>query len=146
MNEEYIFVCIGTNKLISDSFGPRVGQILKNNFKNYPKVKIFGTMENPVHFKNAPSIYKKIIKNKNEQIILIDSAFGKKENIGFSYINLGGIKIGSAYGKSFYFPAIMNIKTVVGTKNYLPNWKECEIEKLAQNLADFIIKEPTMFL
>ena len=137
--EECVFVCIGTNKLLEDSLGPRIGERLKNNFKNHNKVKIFGTMNNPVHFKNAHILCDKL-KGENTRTILIDSAFGKQEHIGNSFINLGGLIIGKAYGKSFYFPADLNIKTVIGTEEYLPNWEIEQIENLAESVANVIIK------
>ena len=135
---EYVFVCIGTNKLIADSFGPRVGQRLQSNFSNISKIQVFGTMQKPIHFKNANILAKKLKSENIKQIILIDSCFSKKEEIGSTYTNLGGIEIGKAYGKSFYFPASINIKTVVGNQNELPNWNISQIESLAQRVANQI--------
>ena len=51
--ENYVFVCIGSNKIIYDSLGPRVGDKLEQNFNKNKNIEIFGTMKNPVHFKNA---------------------------------------------------------------------------------------------
>ena len=136
--EEYIFVCIGTNKLLTDSFGPRVGEKLEYNFRKYKNVTVYGTMKSPVHLKNAPNLSKYLNQFDNKQIILIDSAIGKKEYIGKSFVNMGGIKIGSAYGSGFYFPANVSIKTVIGTKNYLPDWNIEKIDILAKEVADYI--------
>ena len=47
--KEYIFVCIGTNKILTDSFGPRVGEKLENKLKKYSNIKIYGTMKFPIH-------------------------------------------------------------------------------------------------
>ncbi len=137
--QEYIFVCIGTNKLLVDSFGPRVGEKLEYNFRKYSNIKVYGTMNLPVHLKNAPILSNYLNKFNNKQIILIDSALGKKEHIGKSFVNLGGIKIGNAYGSGFYFPASINIKTVIGTKNYLPNWNVNQIDNLAENVVNSVI-------
>ncbi len=137
--ENIIFICIGTDKLLTDSFGPRVGERLKQNFKENNNIKIFGTLKEPIHLKNAPILYRKLKNNKN-QIILIDSAFGNRKYIGGSFINLGGMKIGNAYGKGFYFPATMNIKTVVASKNYIPNWTIKQIDFLAENVAEKVTK------
>lgn len=128
--ENYVFVCIGTNKLIYDSFGPRVGEFLIKNFPKDSKAKIFGTMQNPVHFKNATRFLKQLKKMKSSKIILIDSALGKKETIGNTYVNFGGVEIGKAFGKSFYFPAHLNIKTVVSYQDTID-----EINQLAQEVA-----------
>lgn len=134
----YTFVCIGTNKIVSDSFGPRVGNKLKQVFYSSPGVSVYGTMQNPVHLKNATRFLEEL-ENKN-QIILIDSAIGKREEIGNTYVNRGGMEIGKAFNKSIYFPANINIKTVIGAKEYMPNYSVNQIEKLANEVASKIVK------
>ena len=69
--ENYVFVCIGTNKLIADSLGPRVGEKLERYFKENPMVQVLGTMKNPVHFKNANIVLKKLEDTKKKNIIFI---------------------------------------------------------------------------
>lgn len=137
--EEYIFVCVGTDKLVEDSFGPRVGDLLKINFIRCPNIKVLGTMKTPIHFLNAP-IFLDYLDSKKSKVILIDSALGKREEIGNTYMNLGGAEIGKAFGKSFYFPANWNIKTVVGINKDINSKHESEknlqrIKKLAQKVA-----------
>ena len=146
----YVFVCIGTNQWIEDSFGPRVGDILKKNFDKISNVKVFGTMKSPIHFQNAP-VYLDYLKQEQDLIIVIDSALGEKNQIGNTYINLGGIEIGKAFGKSFYFPAHLNIKTIVGLRQKIniknvnlintldKKEQKIRIEQLAQILADKIL-------
>ena len=136
--KEYIFVCIGTNKILTDSFGPRVGEKLENKLKKYSNIKIYGTMKFPIHLKNAPILCQHLKKYSKNKIILIDSAFGRQEHIGKSFVTLGGTKIGNAYGNGFYFPASLNIKTVIGTKSYLPSWNIEKIDILAEKVADHI--------
>lgn len=135
---EYVFVCIGTNKLVADSFGPRVGQRLQANFGNFSKVQVFGTMQNPIHFKNAKILANRLKNENKKQIILVDSCFSRKEEIGSTFANLGGVEIGKAYGKSFYFPAHINIKTVIGNQTKIPNWNISQIDDLAQRVANQI--------
>ena len=136
--EEYIFICIGTNRLIADSFGPRVGEKLKKKFKYFSKIEVLGTMEKPIHFNNAKETLKKLQPYHQKQMILIDSAIGKNEKIGNIYYNLGGIKIGKAFGKELYFPAHFNIKAIIGNKSYIPNWTIYEIDELAEIVANKI--------
>lgn len=127
-----MFVCIGTNQLIEDSFGPRVGEILQKNFDKNEKVKVLGTMKSPIHFQNAP-IFLDYLKHEDHRLILIDSALGDETLIGNTYLNRGGIEIGKAFGKSFYFPAQWNIKTIVGTKKNMENRKKInQIETIGQ--------------
>lgn len=147
--ENYVFVCIGTNKLIEDSFGPRVGDILEKQFEKNKHIKILGTMNSPIHFQNAP-IFLDYLKQEGSKTIIIDSALGEENLIGNSYLNRGGIEIGKAFGKSFYFPAQWNIKTIVGTnKNSTQAIRRFEevkkrkklntINQIAQKLAKQIV-------
>ena len=135
---DYTFVCIGTNRIISDSFGPRVGKKLKQVFYKNENINVYGTMENPIHLKNVEYFLKKM-ENKN-QIILIDSAIGRKEDIGNTYINRGGMEIGKAFNHSIYIPANINIKTVIGAKEYMPNYSIYQIEQIANKVAYKIVQ------
>ena len=135
---DYTFVCIGTNRIISDSFGPRVGKKLKQVFYKNENINVYGTMKNPIHLKNVEYFLKKI-ENKN-QIILIDSAIGRKEDIGNTYVNRGGIEIGKAFNHSIYIPANINIKTVIGAKEYMPNYSIYQIEQIANKVAYKIVQ------
>ena len=136
--EKYIFVCIGSNNLLQDSFGPRVGDLLKKAFSTKNYIEVFGTTQYPVHYKNAP-IFLDYLK-KEENVILVDSAISNKEKVGMTYINVGGIEIGKAFGKSFYFPANISIKTIVGTKAKLERIEPKYINNLAQKTANQIIE------
>ena len=131
--KNYVFVCIGTNLVTEDSFGPRVGDMLKEYFTNNSNVRVFGTMKSPVHFLNAP-IFLDYLKEEQDKLILIDSALGEVEQIGTTYFQRGGIEIGKAFGKCLYFPAKWNIKTVVGAKNY-NNYETNYINYLAYDLV-----------
>ena len=133
--EEYIFICIGTNKLIADSLGPRVGKKLQKKLYYFTKVKVLGTMENPIHLKNAKETLKQLYPYYQKQMIVIDSAIGKNEKIGNTYYNFGGVEIGKAFGKGLYFPAHFNIKTIIGNQNHMPNWTKKQIDSLAEKVA-----------
>ena len=125
--EKYIFACIGTSQLIEDSFGPRVGEILEKELKQNENIKILGTMN---YLRNLPG-----------KLIVIDSALGEEKLIGNTYMNRGGIEIGKAFGRSLYFPAQWNIKTIVGkrAKQLQEEKATYQINQLAQRLATQIV-------
>lgn len=137
-NADYIFVCIGTNKLIADSFGPRVGDILKVYFKNFKQIQVFGTMKCPIHLQNAPIFLDYLQQNINN-IILIDSALGDSKKIGNTYLCSGGLEIGKAFERTLYFPARLSFKTIVGSKRENKFYEVKSINNMAQNLAGKIV-------
>lgn len=137
-NADYIFVCIGTNKLIADSFGPRVGDILKVYFKNFNQIQVFGTMKCPIHLQNAPIFLDYLQQNINN-IILIDSALGDDNKIGSTYLCSGGLEIGKAFERTLYFPACLSFKTIVGSKKENEFYEVENINNMAQSLAKNIV-------
>jgi len=140
--EKYMFICIGTNKLISDSLGPKVGDILTDNFEKNNKVEVLGTMKTPIHYQNAP-IFLDYIKKLDNKIVLIDSALSNIGNIGEIYIQTGGLEIGKALGKTFYFPAHLSIKMIVGRQhkcNYTINYINKLANELATQITDIVYK------
>ena len=79
-------------------------------------------------------------REKKKQRVVIDSAIGKREDRGNTYVNRGGMEIGKAFNQSIYFPANINIKTIIGAKEYMPNYSVNQIENLANEVASKIIK------
>ena len=73
IDENTIFVCVGTDRIIGDSLGPIVGSLLQDRIPN----KVYGTVENPVHALNVNEIGK-TIKEKHEgtTIVAIDACIG----------------------------------------------------------------------
>jgi len=144
INKEIIFLCIGSNKIIGDSVGPRVGNLLKMKNK-LKKFKIFGDMENPITANNIMEI-KNNNKLNNKFIIVIDSAMGKKELIGNIYISNTKTKLGKALGKNLVELGDISIKACVcenlnnSLKNYyqLKKVKTDFVEKLAEEIVSVI--------
>lgn len=58
--EDTVIVCIGTPRIIGDSLGPLVGTYIEQQDKN---IKVYGTIENPVHALNLEDIKKKLLEN-----------------------------------------------------------------------------------
>ena len=67
---DLIFICIGTNKIVGDSFGPIIGEILKRNVKDR-KIKVIGDLTNNINAKNLKNIK---YNWDNPYVISIDSA------------------------------------------------------------------------
>ncbi|HHV99789.1 MAG TPA: spore protease YyaC [Clostridiaceae bacterium] len=93
-----VFVCIGTDRSTGDSLGPLVGYKLSN--LKYKNVKVYGTLENPVHAKNLDKVMENIYKTHEKPfIIAIDACLGRMEHIGYITIGKGSIRPGSGVNK-----------------------------------------------
>ncbi|PGK52488.1 spore protease YyaC [Priestia megaterium] len=80
-----VVVCVGTDLVTGDSFGPLVGTFLEQMGLN--NVSIYGTLKHPVHALNLLKTIQ-IIEREHpfSFVIAVDASLGKKDNIG--YINL----------------------------------------------------------
>jgi putative sporulation protein YyaC len=138
----YIFLCIGSNKIIGDTYGPLVGQKLKENLKNmYNNIEVYGTLDEPISAINIEQCVKQIYDiYKNPCIIAIDSALGTQEKIGKIYVSNKKLECGRGVGKRSILVGDISIKGVVGkdykTQRYnmstLQNTSLGEVMKLAE--------------
>lgn len=135
--KEVIFLCIGTDKIIGDSFGPIVGHYLTQK-----KYTVYGTLENTVNGTNLNKYINEIyIKHKSPYIIVIDSALGERENINKIVVGKGGIIPGSALNKKNKSIGDLYINAVVGL-NCNKNFEELRNAKLYNilNLSNTVVK------
>ena len=132
---DLIFICIGTNKIVGDSFGPIIGEILKRNVKDR-KIKVIGDLTNNINSKN--------IKN----IISIDSALSNSIEPGNVFIIKKGLVPGSALNKKATAIGNIAIKGIVAKdeksliKNYY-NLKNADyklILKFSKNISKIILQ------
>lgn len=98
VNEDTVFVCIGTDRCIGDCLGPLVGTSLKESYFPQP---VYGTIAEPIH---ALNIDKKLeeIKKKHPKanIIGIDACLGDASSIGEIQARDYPIHPGKGVGKS----------------------------------------------
>ena len=110
-----IILCIGTDRSTGDALGPLVGSKL-HNFNLNPNIKVYGTLENPVHATNITEKIKEIEeKFDNPLIIAIDAGLGKSKSVGTVSVNPGPLKPGSGVDKElpavgdFHITGLVNI-------------------------------------
>lgn len=110
-----VFLCIGTDRITGDSFGPIVGYKLKQLFRNAKNVEVMGDLENIVCDINIENTIDDICrKYSNPFIVSIDSALScNRENIGKIIVGKGGVIIGSSMGRTKYIIGDMSIKGVI---------------------------------
>ena len=147
-NYQKVFLCVGTNKCIGDSLGPRVGEILLRKIKQN-NIYIFGNIEQNVTYNNINIILEKIYnKIINPYLIIIDSALSDREYIGNIIINKKNMTIGSGLNKNDYQLGNLSIKGIVGENqnssinnfNTLSHVSKKLIEKLSKHISNQIIE------
>lgn len=143
---DYIFLCVGSDKIIGDSYGPLVGKKLKELFKNmYNNIEVYGTLEEPISAINLESKLKEIYKKyQNPCIIAIDSALGAQDKIGTIFVSNTKMQCGKGTAKQIAYVGEISIKGIVA-KNYkipkynfstLQNTSLWEVMKLADITAN----------
>lgn len=123
--KEIIFLCIGTDKIIGDSFGPIVGHYLSQN-----DYTVYGNLQRTVNGTNLKKYIQQIYINHNSPyIIVLDSALGEYDIVNKIVVGKGGIKPGSALNKNNKLIGDLYINAVVGI-NSNQNFEELKRVKL----------------
>lgn len=139
--KEIVFLCIGTDKIIGDAFGPMVGHTLKQN-----KYNVYGDLKNTVNGTNLIKYINKIYKkHNNPYIIVIDSALGAQNLINKIVVGKGGIIPGSALNKKNKKIGDLYINAIVGVNSnqnfeQLRNVKLYNIVNLSNLVTNAILK------
>lgn len=111
IDEKTIIVCIGTDKCIGDCLGPLVGTLLEEKF--FP-LKVFGTLESPIHALNLDKKITKILKTyPGYKILAIDACLGDSKSIGEIHVRNEPIHPGKGVGKSLRSVGDMSIIAIV---------------------------------
>jgi len=137
-----VLLCIGTDRSTGDSLGPLVGTRLSSH--NHPQVKVFGTLDRPVHAVNLEETLATIKKDLGNAFILsIDACLGRTESIGYISIKSGPLQPGTGVNKSLSEVGdahIIGIVNVGGFMEYLvlQNTRLSIVMKMADIISDAI--------
>lgn len=134
---ELVFLCIGTDRMTGDSFGPLVGTKLQELLKehNIFNISIYGTLNENVSYTNVKEIVKVIReKHKNACIIVIDSALSKEENIGKIFVQKGKMSLGKGLCKNKIEVGDISIKAVVGKSYKLSKYNFLSLQNISLNI------------
>lgn len=129
--DEIIFLCVGTDRITGDCFGPLVGTKLNCLLEkhNYSNINIYGNLEKNISYTNVENILKDI--NNKGILIVVDSALSKKDNIGQIFIKNGKTTLGRGLGKSKIEIGDISIKAVIAKDSKIPTYNF----KLLQNIS-----------
>ena len=138
-----IFLCIGTDRIIGDSFGPLVGYKLKNLFTENEDIEIIGDLENIVSLSNVESIIANIYNTyETPFVIAIDSAVSNRREIGNIIVTNTKMNVAGMYTNRKILVGDISIKGVVSRdlKNIENNLKLLQNIPLSliMNMSDIV--------
>lgn len=109
-DKEFVFLCIGTDRLTGDALGPLVGTYLtKAEVSN-----VYGTIEDPVHSLNIKEVSERIKSTHPDAfVIAIDACLGKKNKVGDILFKDTPLKPGTGVNKELGSYGDMSIIGVV---------------------------------
>lgn len=135
---EIVFLCIGTDKITGDCFGPLVGSKLQELLEEFNvfNISIYGSLIENVNYSNVEKIICNIKRNHvKPYIVVIDAALSKKENIGKIYINEGKTTLGKGLNKNKIEIGNLSIKAVVGKDYRLPKYNFNVLQNISLNIV-----------
>lgn len=141
-SENIICVCIGTDRSTGDSLGPIVGTQLKK--QSTPGIKIYGTLDEPVHALNLESTMNQIANVYDyPTIIAVDSCLGQSKNVGSIQVGLGPIKPGAGVHKDLPEVGQIHVTGIVNVAGFmeyfvLQNTRLSLVMKMAQVISTSI--------
>ncbi len=141
---DLVFLCIGTDRMTGDCFGPLVGNRIKEAIgNNNIKCTVYGDLENPLIYSGIDKSLKEINeKCDNPCIIAIDAALSNESNIGKILVRKGGLKFGVAINKGRREVGNISIKAIIG-RNYKTTHQNMELLQntslnFVMNLANIV--------
>ena len=109
-----VFICIGSDRHLLDSFGPLTGTMLQTCA---PGLSVYGTLDHPLHAGNLLSGLKQARQqHAGKMIVAIDASVGREEEIGWLQIRQGGLVPGKAMAKNLPTVGQMAITGVVDVR------------------------------
>lgn len=149
--ENIVFVCIGTDRITGDCFGPLVGSFLlkKQDIYKIKNMHILGCLEDNVSFnKIEHKVISKISKHKKTLVVSIDAALSEIDNIGKIFVENSGMVLGKSLKKHKKTIGDISIKAVVGKNTnsdidnftILQNISLSEVIKLSNLVANGIME------
>ncbi len=112
---QVVVMCIGTMKVIGDSVGPRVGDILKaDNIDCY----VYGDSVGNINACKI-DVYEQLLRacHAGDIVIAVDAALGEKGDVGKIKVVGNGLRPGKALGRSGNPIGDIGVLAVVGERS-----------------------------
>jgi putative sporulation protein YyaC len=137
-----VFMCIGTEKVVSDSLGPRVGKLLTDKM-NKP-LFVYGTENANITAENLMYSYNFIkALHPDSKIAVVDAGVGKRDQVGEIQVIDGGIIPGAATNKNLPEVGDVSIVGIVAERGLADFYhsttsKITLVERLANIICDAV--------
>lgn len=140
-NMDPIFLCVGTDKVISDSLAPIVAELLKSKYQT--SYKIIGNLIYNINAKNLKFALEEIkLKYPKKTLFLIDSTLGNLEDLGDIIFKKGGSIAGALnnFTEEVGDYSILGVCSCYGVNNHilLNGTRLSLVFKMANFIADAI--------
>lgn len=97
--KDVVILCVGTTSITGDSLGPRVGDLLINDYN--VNAFVYGSSHHPVNGLNYNDYIDFLKKHhKNSLIIAVDACLGEFEDVGKIKYTFNGLRAGAALNKN----------------------------------------------
>lgn len=144
-NNSVVYMCIGCDRVIADSLGPRVGTILQEKMKTPLYVYgLFNSNINAINLIKAHNLIK--VFHPDRKIVVIDAAVGDQSEVGAISFSAKPLRPGSATNKNL--PAvgdysIMGIVAGSGLSDfYSTSYDKLQlVEQMAKVISSAILRE-----
>ena len=138
IGESTVYMCIGTEKVFSDSLGPRVGTLLNDNLSR--SAFVYGLLDQNITAENLLYSYSFIkALHPHSKIVVIDAAVGNQEQIGKVQMCEGGIAPGAATNKNLPSVGDVGIIGIVAEKGMGDFYSlNSDKDELVGSVAQFI--------
>ena len=134
-----VILCIGTPKVTGDSLGPRVGDLLANEYS--VNAYVYGKTAFPVTGVNCKNYFAHIkTHHPNSLVVTVDACVGAENEVGKIKYSLDGLRAGSALGKlldpfgDISFLGVIAPKTSDNLRS-LSSVSEQAVDDLSQKIA-----------
>lgn len=141
LKKHNVFMCIGTEKVFSDSLGPRVGSLLNQELNAF----VYGMREQNITAENLLYCYNFIkALHPDSSVVVVDAAVGASEQVGNVQLCDGGILPGAATNKNLPEVGDVGIIGIVAERGMgdfytLNSDKDKLVGKVAKFIADVIV-------
>lgn len=110
------FVCIGTDHVLGDSFGPLVGTgLVAHGVKH-----VYGTLQYPVHAGNLRLRSREW--TQHPCVLAVDSSFGRPAHVGHLHLSLGPLRPGAGVSKELPPVGDLHLTVTVAPHGFTDYW------------------------